>query len=155
MTQVATERIAPVTVLQPDADRYTATPATDVVNMTLYRRATFVLMEGAGGIGTVKIEVEECTDKAGTGATAIPFNVRVISDGDWGALTAVALAGYTTIAGANKTIAIEVDAADLSDGSPYVRLQLTEVVDSPVDAAIICILSEPRFASAALDNPLS
>lgn len=132
--------------LQPDADRYNGDPATDIFNMENYDHITFILMEGAGGTGTAVLTVEECTDAAGTGATAIAFRYRLMSTIDtWGALTAVAATGYTTVAGANKLIAIEVDAEELSDGSNFVRLQITESVDSPVDAGVLAVLSRARY----------
>ncbi|MDV2503090.1 MAG: hypothetical protein RX318_03975 [bacterium] len=135
-----------ITALQPDADRYNADPATDIFNMENYAAITFILMEGVGGTGTATITMEECTDNAGAGATAIAFNVRAMPTIDtWGALTAVAAAGYLTIAGANKMVAFELKAEELSDGSPFVRLQVTETVDSPVDAAIVAILHGARY----------
>lgn len=147
-----TEQHHVVRALAPDADRYNGDPATDVFNLENYGHITFLLDEGAGGTGTVKIEVEECTAADGTGATAIAYRYRVSSGDTWGALTAVAAAGYTTVAGADKMVAIEIDAKELSDGSNFVRLQLTEVVDDPCDAAVLAILSEPRYAQ---DVPLT
>jgi hypothetical protein len=135
--------------LMPDADLYDPDPATDVFNLKQYGHITFILFEGAGGTGTVKIEVEECTTAAGANNTAIAFRYRLMATTDtWGALTASAKTGYTTVAGANKAVAIEIDASELSDGYNFVRLQLTEVVDDPCDAAVIAILSEPRYAQA-------
>lgn len=131
--------------LQPDADRYNADPASDVFNMEHYDHITFLLFEGAGGTGTVKLQVEECTAIDGTGATAIAFRYRVQSGETWGALTASAATGYTTTAGANKAVAVEVEAAELSDGSPFVRLQLTEVADDPCDAVLIAVLTKARY----------
>lgn len=146
---IFTELNHPVYALMPDADRYNSDPATDVFNMENYDHITFILMEGAGGTGTVKIEVEECTTAAGANNTAIAFRYRLMSTTDtWGALTASASTGYTTVAGANKMVAIEVDASELSDGYNFVRLQLTEVADDPCDAAVIAILSQPRYAQA-------
>lgn len=137
--------------LAPDADRYTSNPATDVFNMANYGHICFVLQEGAGGTGTVKIQVEECTSIAGAGNTAIAFRYRVASTGDtWGTLTDSASTGYTTTAGANKQVVVEVDARELSADSQFVRLQLTEVADDPCDAAVIAILSNPRHASDSL-----
>jgi hypothetical protein len=155
MSQAQTERMTMATVLQPVADAYAADPATDVVNMKFYRRATFLIAEAAGGTGTVKIQVEECTSKAGAGNTAIAFKYRLLTKGTSGTLTASASTGYTTVAGANKLVAVEVDGAALSDGSPYVRLQLTEVADSPCLAGVVCVLSEPRYMADTLINPLS
>jgi len=142
-----------VIALQPDADRYNADPATDVFNMENYDHITFILMEGAGGTGTAVLTVEECTAADGTGATAIGFRYRLMSTIDtWGALTAVASTGYTTVAGANKLVAIEVDADELSDGSNFVRLQITESANDPVDAAVLAILGRPRYPQ---DIPVS
>lgn len=153
---VFTQEHQVVPALYPDADRYNADPATDVFNLALYDHITFILTEGAGGTGTVKIEVEECTAADGTGATAIAFNYRVASTPDtWGALTASAATGYTTTAGANKQVAVEIDAAELSSDSKYVRLQLTEVADSPCDASVIAILSKPRYQEDVLATSLT
>lgn len=143
----------------PDADLYAADPATDVFNLAKYECITFILVEGAGGTGTVKIEVEECTTAAGANNTAIAFNYRLLSSAGsadtWGALTAVAATGYTTVAGANKAVAIEVHNTELSDGYNFVRLQLTEVADDPCDAVVVAVLSGPRYAQAVLPTSLT
>jgi len=153
---IFTEEHMVVPVLYPDADVYAADPATDVVNMKLYDHVTFILTEGAGGTGTVKLVVEECTSAAGANNTAIAFNYRLASTPDtWGALTASAATGYTTVAGANKQVAIEIDSSELSVGYPYVRVQLTEVADDPCDAGMIAILSKPRYPQAVLDTSLT
>lgn len=145
-----TEEHAIVMVLAPDADLYDPDPATDVVNTENFEQVTFILMHGIGATGTVKIEVEECTAADGSGNTAIAFNYRLATAGidSFAARTAIAATGYTTVAGSTQMVAIEINAAELSDGSPFVRLQLTEVVDSPVDAAVICILGKPRYPQA-------
>ena len=146
---IFTERNHIAIGLVPDADLYAADPATDIINMEDYSHVTFLLTEGAGGTGTVKLTVEECDDTTPTNSTAIAFKYRVCSSGDtWGALTASAATGYTTTAGANKMVAVEVDAAELSDGYPFVRLQLTEVVDDPCDAGVVVILSGARYPQA-------
>ena len=146
---ILSERNALLSVLAPNADLYAGDPATDIVTTKDFRHVTFALVEGAGGTGTVKIQVEECTDNTGAGNTAIAFNYRVGTlVGVYGAITASALAGYTTVAGANKIILVEIDAAELSDGSPWVRLQLTEVANDPCDAEVFCILSNQRYGQA-------
>jgi hypothetical protein len=151
-----TEEHLVVPALYPDADLYAADPATDIINTKNYDHVTFILTEGAGGTGTVKIQVEECDDTTPTNSTAIAFNYRVATTPDtWGAITASASTGYTTTAGANKQVAVEIDAAELTDGYPYVRLQLTEVADSPCDAGVIAILSRPRYAQDVLPGALT
>jgi hypothetical protein len=62
-----------------------------------------------------------------------------------GAITEATAAGFTTTAGANKMVFIEIDGAELSADKPWVKVQLTEVANSAVDAGMICILSEGRF----------
>lgn len=141
--------------LVPASDRYNTNPATDIFNMKMYDHITFLLTEGAGGTGTVKLQVEECTDAAGNGNTAIAAKYRLSSTGDtWGALTTLASTGYTTTAGADKMVAVEVDAADLDPAKPFVRLQLTEVVDSPCVAGVAVILSKPRYSQAVLPTSI-
>ena len=152
---VFSQRNQIVMALEPNADRYDGTPTSDVIAMKHYRHVTFILQEGAGGTGTVKIEVEECTSSAAAGNTAIAFNYRVASSGDtFGALTAATSAGFTTTAGANKQVLIEIDAAELSDGSPFVRLQLTEVANDPCDAGIVAICSEPRYSAEIMPTAI-
>jgi len=135
-----------VIALQPLADLYDGDPATDVFNMEDYDHITFLLFEGAGGTGTATLTVEECNTAAGGGANAIAYRYRLQSTIDtWGALTAIASTGYTTVAGANKAIAIEVDAEELADGFNFVRLQITEVANDPCTAVVIVVLSRSRY----------
>ena len=144
-----------VMALAPDADRYNGSPASDVISMKHYGHVCFVVLEGDGGVGTATITAEECTAADGTGATAIGFRYRLATTGDtWGTLTTVASSGYLTLAGANKMILIEIGADELSDGSPFVRLQLTEDDSTAVDAAIIAICSEARYGAAILPTAI-
>lgn len=141
--------------LAPDADRYNTDPATDVVNTKYYGHTTFIVEHGAGATGTAVVTVEECTAADGTGATAIPFKYRLYAiTAAQGALTDATASGFTITAGANKLAVIEVPSRSLSDGSPYVRVQLTEGVDSPVDASVLIIQSQPRYAGT-LDTGLT
>ena len=43
-----TQHLFPVTVLEPDADRWNSDPASDVVNLSNYGGVTFLVAEGAG-----------------------------------------------------------------------------------------------------------
>jgi hypothetical protein len=140
------------------ADAYDGNTATTCINMGKYGHCTFVLVEGAGGTGTAIITLEECTSAAGAGNVAIPLRYRLCTTNDtWGALTSVAVAatGYTTVAGVNKMVAFEVDAADLDAGYTYVRLQVTEVANSAVNACILAICSEPRDAMAIMPSAIT
>jgi len=134
----------------PLADVYESGPVYSAgVNMGKYDHATFVLSEGAGGTGTTTITVEACTDTGGTSPTAIGFRYRLMGTQDtWGASTAVESTGYATVAGANKMIAIEVDASDLTAAKPYVRVALTELVDAVCTGSMVIICKEARYPQA-------
>ena len=142
----------------PVADAYNGDPDTDVISLDDAGGANFLLFEGAGGTGTVKIVAEACDDTVPTNTTAINFAYQVRnSGGQFGALarTSVASDGYTTEAGANKIVSIYIDARDLPEGKPYVRLNLTEVANSPCAAAIIVILTEPGYRGFPMPSALT
>ena len=140
--------------LAPIGDRYNTNPASDIFNMAQLDRGAFWLEEGAGGTGTVKIQIEACSDVSGTGNTAIAFKYRLrTAPGAWGAITAGASTGYTTVAGANKGVIVEFQAADLPAGKPFIRCQLTEVANDPCDAALYFIGAGPSYADAGSLNP--
>jgi len=144
------------TVLAPDADRYTSSPATDVVSLKYYDHVTFVITEGAGGAGTTKWIAQKCATKAAGSPTAIAANYRTNTyTAAMGTLTTLPTTGVTVAAGANKQIIIEVDAASCGPSYPYVRLHTTEADSTAVDACVIAILSKPSCAGASLPNPLS
>ena len=112
--------------------------------------------EGAGGTGTVKIQAQACDDFTPSNTVDIPFKYRVNSTGDtWGALTDSAATGYTTSAGANKKVAVEVDARQLPEGYNKVRIKLTEVVNDPCLAGLSYILSKPRNSMAVLPTAIA
>jgi hypothetical protein len=132
-------------VIYPIADMYDGDPASDVVSLKHYAGVTFLLTEGAGGTGTCTLTVEECSSDAAAGASAIAYQYAVSDGKDWGAITTVAATGYTTIAGANKQVALYVPARSLADGFPFVRVQVTEVANSAVAAGINAILWGGRY----------
>lgn len=152
---ILTQRQALKTVLAPAADRFASNPATSTVKLALFAHATFLVLEGAGGTGTATIEVEACSAADGSGAEAIPFRYRISTDAGatFGALEAATASGVTPAAGANKVTAVEVRARELPEGKPWVRLQLTEVVDSPVAGTVLAVLSEPRYAEDVMPSP--
>ena len=134
--------------LAPDADAWGADPATDVVDLSEYEKVSFVVMHAAGATGTAVVTVEACTLADGTGAAAIPFMYRKHGfTAAVGALTAVAATGVTIAAGANQLLIAEVKSDDLPDGKPFVRVQITEGVDDPVDGAVLIVMGGARYSS--------
>lgn len=146
LARTVTER-----VVDPLADGYAGNPASDVVSLKNYSHANFFVHEGAGATGTATITVEECTAIGGTGATAIAFKYRV-NNGEWADATT---SGFTTTAGADVSYEIAVAAEDLSSDSPFVRLQFTEVVDSPVAMHAWVVASGARYAEETPVSALS
>lgn len=147
------EHVNSMVALAPAADRYDSDPATDIYKLAEYGSIEFELIEGAGGTGTVKIEVMSCDDVAGNNPVAIPFKYRIkdSSSDSWGDWTWAEAAGYTTVAGANKQVVIDVHAQELqAEGNPCVYLQLTEVVDDPCVAGVMARLYNPAYAGQSL-----
>jgi len=149
---VFTERNHIVKGIDPVADAFAGSVASDVVNLKNYGHVTFLVYKGVGTTGTSTITVEACSDTTPTTTEAIAFKYRAYTSGDTpGTLQTATASGFTTTAGSSQVYAIEVDAQDLAEtGYNYVRLKATEVVDSPVVGAILAILSEPRYASGSL-----
>jgi len=120
----------------------------DVFSMRDYAHATIIVQVGVSAAAFTKIIVNECTSFAAAGATAIAHSIykEETSLGDTlGARTAVAAAGTTPSANDNIFYVIELDASELSDGSPYVQLSLTNGANSVIASAIV-ILSGARYA---------
>ncbi len=141
--------------LPPDADRYAGDPASDVFNMALYSHIAFIVSEGVGTTGTVVITVEECTSIAGANAVAIPFKYRLQEViGVNAAVIQATAAGFTMPAGGAQVAIIELDAAELSEDSPFVRLKFDEGVDAPTDAGVTAVLTGTRYPQDILDSPL-
>ncbi len=162
LLNVLSENILPILALAPAADRYDTNPASDVISMKNYQRVSFLLSEGAGGTGTVKLTVEACDDFTPSNTVEMKFKYRVASNSgtltdQFGALTAqdTPATGYTTVAGANKMIEVIVDARDLPEGYDKVRLKLTEVVNSPCAASVNAFAYQPRIRKSVMPTAIA
>lgn len=149
------EKIKIVTGLAPAANVFAGTVYTDIVSLSQFERALFLYEKGVGTTGTATLTVEACSDNSGTGATAIPFRYRRNNAAGspidtLGALTAATSSGFTTTAASNDNYTVEVLAADLPDGKPWVRLKSVEVAASAVAGAIYILLDNGRFVGADL-----
>lgn len=125
----------------------TAGKTGDVFSMENYHHATIVIQIGVSSAAFTKIIVNECTDFAAAGATAIAFSVykEETAAGDTlGARTAVLAAGLTPSANDTIMYVIELDAAELSDGSHFVQLSLTNTTNSVI-ASALAILTGARY----------
>lgn len=132
------------------ADAFSGTVYSDIFNMNAHNKGLFLVHWGVGTTGTITLTVEACDNTTPSNVSAIPFRYRVLTAaGTPGAITAATTAGFTTTAGSNQAIEIEVEAASLlASGYGYVRLKSVEVVDSPLLGGILFLALEPRHAGS-------
>lgn len=138
--------------LSPSADRYNSDPASDVVNMSNFEKAIFLVHQAKNATstaGTAAIKPQAVTSVAASNATDLPFKYgkKVTGASDtMGDVTSVAAgSSVTTTANEDTIYVIEVDATDLPVGSNYVQLKITEVVNAPVIGSVICLLAGYRY----------
>ena len=158
MSTRALDRILPVFALAPAADRYNLDPATDIIALKNYEGVAFIILHGVGTTGTVVVTIEECDDVTPTNSTASGFSYKQYASattagaaGNW---ATAAAAGFTIAAGSSQLYAVDVRAADLADGFPFVRMVLTEGVDSPVAAGVAAVCYGPRYGEENLRTAL-
>jgi hypothetical protein len=118
-------------------------------SMKNYQHASILIQVGVSAAAFTKIILKQCTDAAGDGAVAIPFSIYKqettgASNDVLGARTAVAAAGYTPSANDGIFYVIELDAAELADGSPWIELDLTNGANSVI-ASAVAFLSGARY----------
>lgn len=138
--------------LVPVADCFAGTKATDVVSMAEWGHAEFLILKGAETTGTTVITVEACDDFTPSTQVAIPFKYRTCSSGDtWSAVTDAEATGFTTAAAANVMYRVEVDSDAIAKAAPTypnLRLKAVESANDPVTAAVLIVLSQPRYGNA-------
>jgi hypothetical protein len=120
--------------------------SSDVFSLENYNRCSIILQMGVTGC-PVTVTVQECDDFTPANSTAIAFSVykEETALGDTlGSRTAVTSAGFSTSANDNIFYVIEIEAAELSDGYPCVRLVLSDPGVSTIVSAA-AILSSPRY----------
>lgn len=121
----------------------------DIFSMENYAHASIIVQVGVSAAAFTKILVNECTAFDGTGRTAIAYNLYAEETalGDTlGAREAVAAAGKTPSANDTIMYVIELDARELSDGSHFVEVELTNTSGNSVIASAVAILSGSRYA---------
>ncbi|SEG56314.1 hypothetical protein SAMN05421819_3561 [Bryocella elongata] len=134
-------------LLLPPVDA-TGGKASAAFNFSMWRHASIIVALGVTAAAPTAILLEACTDAAGDGATAIPFDYysQETANGDVLSthLTATA-AGITPSGNDNIFYQIEIDADALPAGSSYLRVHITAGANSTL-ATVILVLSEGRYA---------
>lgn len=148
------------------ADSYTGGRSGQVISMKGCDHITFMIEEGAGGTGTATITVDACDDFVPTNPTAMAFRYKVMqtaSGGDtWSTYTWATASGYATVAGANKQIAIDIDAAELETMAnangrafPNIRLSFAAGTAGACVGGAVAILSRTRYKQDVPPTALS
>jgi hypothetical protein len=126
-----------------------ASPASDYWSMANYSHASIIITLGAA-VQVEQILVYQSEDNAGTGEDAIAFKYysETTAAGDVLDRQADATAaGFATASAgtANTMHVIEVDASELAEGHPFMRVQVTGAGGAQLGAVIV-ILSGSRYA---------
>lgn len=119
----------------------------DVWSMANYGHATIIVSIGVSAAAFTKIILQECDDFTPSNSTDIGYGLysEETALGDTlGARVVTAAAGKTPSANDQIHYVIEIDAAELTDGFPNLRLSLTNGVNA-VLASAIAILSGARY----------
>lgn len=117
------------------------------VNMENYGHCTIVLGLGVTGAAST-VTVEEVATTGGVGvAIGFTYYAETTAAGDTlGARTAVGVGGFATSLNNGVFYVIEIDAANLSDGFPWIELNLSNPGVATF-ASAYAILSGSRYAS--------
>lgn len=123
----------------------------DRFHLKKHQHATIIVQVGVSAAAWTKIIVNACTAETSGTATAIAFRLYAeeTANGDTlGAKEDIAAAGRTPSANNGIFYVIEIDAAELPDGKPWIELSLTNGSNSVI-ASALAILTGPRYAGAA------
>ena len=119
----------------------------DAFSMANYSHATIIISLGVTGAAST-VTLKENTAADGSGATAIAFSyyAEETAAGDTtGARTAATSSGFATSTNDGVYYIIELNAEDLSDGSPWVTVHMSDPGSAPF-GSIGIILSGARYA---------
>ena len=127
----------------------------DVVCMSKYRTAYFIIHWGVGTTGTVTITAVPVTAPGGTTTTAIAFKYKRVSATEtntaWTASSSLA-----TTAGSSQIYVIKVEAENLPLVSgvkyEYVYLNIAQLVNAELLGGCIIMMDDPRYDEATLDT---
>ena len=160
MAYLAIEELQPVrgflaAQIPAAEDIWDGDPASDVLSLANHQGLRMTIDKYAGATGTATITVESCDNVTPSNTVAIPFRYRVTTGATPGAWQAAAAAGFATTAGADQSYDIAVLASGLDGTDKFVRVQVTELVDSPCDGGYHFDLFNGRFVFDGGIDPTS
>ena len=122
----------------------------DAFSMENWSHASIIISLGVTHSTGSAITVYECADNAAGDDVAIAFKyaAEVTAGGDvLEALTQATSSGFTTTVNDGCLYTIEIDAADLSAGYPYVVVKYGATGGGATYGSIVAVLSGGRYAS--------
>lgn len=117
-------------------------------SMKKYQHASIIIAIGAQAAQMTSVVLNACTDANGDNPTAIPFNLfkAEVANGDvLGGKTAETSSGFQPSATAGIFYVIEIDAAELPQGSPYLQVVIANGANADF-VAVLAVLSGARYA---------
>jgi hypothetical protein len=116
-----------------------------------YAHASILLLIGVSAAAPGAVTLNACTSAAGANPIAIPFDVfkqetAGAANDVLGGRTPVTAAGFVPAATDGIFYVIEIDAAQLPQGNPYLQLALADTANSCI-ASAVAILSGGRNTS--------
>ena len=130
----------------PPVDVGGAAKTSDYFSMENYAHATIIITMGVVGNDTL-ITVEESDDNAGSTTTAIAFaryEEKTAAGDTLSTRTATTASGFQTGTNNSTTFVIEIDAAELTDGYPYLVVKTDNAAAALI--SVVAILSGSRYA---------
>lgn len=118
-----------------------------VVNASKYAHCTFIIQQGVTD-NTHVVTVENVATYGGVGvAIGFSYYVEDTALGDvLGPRVTVGAGGFTMTANDNNFVVVEVDTSSMTDGYPYLQLELAAGGAASLVSAV-AILSGSRFAA--------
>lgn len=129
----------------------------DVFSMAKHGHASIGIQIGVSAAAFTKIILQACDDFTPSNTTDIAYRMykEETAAGDTlSAVEAVAATGKTPSANDNIMYWIEIDADELPDGKPNLRLHLTNGANSVI-ASAVAILSEARYSGDQNDTVIA
>ena len=120
-----------------------------VFSMKKHSHASIITTLGVTAADAGNLTLEECDDITPSNSTAIVFDyyAETTDSGDTlGAKTTATTAGIDVSANDDTIYVIEIDATQLTDGYPYLRVVLSDPAGATF-GSVVAVLSGSRYAS--------
>lgn len=140
----------------PPLDLNGAARYTDVISLAEYGHIDFIIQLGVTGAAST-VTVEKCDNFTPSNSSAIAFSyyAETTDAGDTLAARAAATAaGFATSTNNNVFYVISIDAAELGEGYPCVRLALSDPGIATL-GSVVAVLSAAKYSKAITNTAIA